>query len=93
MTKVQAMHLVLGFGRDEEHALIAKGEHHQAYQIEHARQQMCYALLESIKNLRTRLDEMTRLEIGEDGVWQYNPYYFVSDGVTRDLVEKFKDKF
>lgn len=93
MTKVYAMHLVLGFGRDEEHTLIAAGKHTEAYQIEHARQQMAYALLDSIKCLRTRLDEMTRLEIGEDEVWQYNPYYFVSDGYVRELVENFKANF
>lgn len=93
MTRTEALSNILNFGRTEQHALIEEGKHHEAYQIEHARKQMLYALVKSIKAVRELLPQMTSYTIDEDGAWEYNPDTFVQDDFARALVEDFAAKF
>lgn len=93
MTKDNALHLILQFGRNEEHNLIAEGKKHEAYQIEHARNTLLYALNKSIKRVREVLEDMTNFAISEHGYRLYNPSFFVADDGVRDMVSEFKSKF
>lgn len=93
MTKTTALYKVLNFGRQKEHELIREGKSHEAYQIEHARNEMIFALSHSIKLLRIRLVLMTTYSIDKEGYWEYDPEYFVSDEFTRNLVEEFMGQF
>ena len=93
MKKDTALFLILNFGRQEERSLLAEGKEHEAYQIEHARRTMHYALLESIKHLREVLKLMTEYTVDERGFWQYSPYFFVMDEYTRKLIVDFIIKF
>lgn len=93
ITKTTALYMILEFGRTQQHDLISEGKHHEAYQIEHARNQMLYALLDSIKSVREFLPKMTQYTYDEDGVRQYDASYFVFDEYTRNLVKEFAANF
>lgn len=93
ITKTTALHKILHFGRTQQHALIAEGKNHEAYQIEHARNQMLYALVDSIKAVRELMPKMTEYIIDANGFWQYDAAHFVSDESTRNLVREFAAEF
>ena len=93
MTKDKALHMILHFGREKEHMLIAKGETVAAYQIEHARITLHYALNHSIKTVRETLDKMIDMSIAEDGTWEYHPALFVHDEETRKMLSDLREQF
>ena len=93
ITKTTALYKILRFGRAQQHNLIAEGKHHEAYQIEHARNQMLYALMDSIKAVRELLPKMTEYTIDANGIWHYDAARFVSDESTRILINEFAAEF
>lgn len=92
LTKSKALYLVLEFGREEEHKLIEIGCKHDAYQIEHARQTLLYALQDSVKEMLRVLDAQITFTVDDNEVWHYDPCYFVADGMTRHLLYAFRNK-
>lgn len=87
MTKSTALYKLLNFGRKEEHELIAQGKNHEAYQIEAARKQLMYALLDTLKHARELLNEMCK-PLGEA-----HPMCYVADDLTRNLLIELKKDF
>ena len=87
MTKSTALYKLLNFGRKEEHELIAQGKLNDAYQIEAARKQLMYALLDSLKHARALLSEMCK------PLNEAHPMSYVSDNLTRDLLIELKKSF
>lgn len=92
MKKQTALYEILEFARSEERNLLLAGKKHEAYQIEHARRTMHYALLQSVKNFKSVLDKMTEYTVDEGGFKHYDPMFFVSDEYARNLVEDFKKR-
>lgn len=83
-TKASALYYILKFGRLEEHALIAEGKKHEAYQIEAARTTLLYALTDSLARVRVVLEGM----ISREDVAK-----FVHDDRTRGLLVELYEKF
>lgn len=90
LTKSKALYLVLEFGREEEHKLIEIGSKHDAYQIEHARRTLLYALQDSVKEMLRVLDAQITFTVDDNEVWHYDPCYFVADDMTRHLLYAFR---
>ena len=88
MTKNAALHKILQFGRDEQTSLIEEGLHHEAYQIEHARNRLLYALIVSIKEVRRVLPLMLEGGETEEAILLY-----VHDERTRALIDRFSREF
>lgn len=59
MTKKDVLYEILKFGKDEQKTLTAQGKLCEAYQFEHARVTLLYALTETIKEVKERLYYMT----------------------------------
>lgn len=77
-------------GRKEEQALLMEGKQHEAYQIEHARTQLLYALVQNgVAAVRELLQKMTYIDA--DG--NYNTMSYVMDDRARDLLAKFYNDF
>lgn len=93
MKKTTALYHIIEFGKIEERKLRSEGKDHEAYQIEHAREVLHFALLKSIKRVRECLDLMTKYTIDKSGVWEYDGFHFVADEFTRELLNEFKKKF
>ena len=92
MKKDTALHHILKFGRKEQIELIKAGHDSDAYQIEHARTILLYALNKSIKRVREVLVEMTSYTIDEKGIWHYE-MQFVADELTRNLLIQLSKEF
>lgn len=90
MTKSILMHKILQFGRTEQQNLIKADKLHEAYQIEHARNTLLYALLKGIKEVKTVLNAQIEYTIDEKGYCHYAPLAFVSDEFTRNLLTEFR---
>ncbi len=88
MTKNIALHKITQFGRSEQHALIEAGKHHEAYQIEHARNRLLYALVVSIKEVRRVLPLMI-----DGGETDEAVILRVADERTHDLLSAFAADF
>lgn len=93
MRKTTALTHILEFGKNEERKLREAGKSHEAYQIEHARDQLNFALLKSIKNVREMLDKMINYTIDGSGFWHYDALNFVQDEYTRSLLAELKKNF
>lgn len=90
ITKTEALHKITKFGRKEEHALLMEGKQHEAYQIEHARTQMLYALVQDgVAAIEDLLRRMTYIDADAN----YNPMNYVMDDRARDLLAKFYNDF
>ena len=87
MKKSTALYKILNFGRKEEHQLIAEGKIHEAYQIEAARRQLVYALLDTVKHARDLLNEMCK------PLNEAHPLAYVADELTRNLLIELKKNF
>lgn len=87
MKRINMLYMVVNFGREKEHDLIARHKFEEAYQIERARQQMIYYLFKhSTKDFKNMLYSMFYYRINEDGHQEYKDGYFVADGTTRLLL-------
>ena len=86
MTKAQALYKITQFGRTEQHTMIEAGNHHEAYQFEHARNQLLYALVNGgVNAVRIKLMQMTTIV-------KDNPFpYVFHDGARALLIEFAKD--
>lgn len=88
ITKREALYKITQFGRCEERSLIEAHRHHEAYQIEHARNRMLYALVDDgIKGVRELLPLMTGAAEERD------PAAYVMDEQTRNLLAEFVQTF
>jgi hypothetical protein len=85
-TKTEALYKITQFGRKEEHDLLMEGKQHEAYQIEHARTQLLYALVQNgVAAVQELLYKMTCIDT--DGM------NYVMDNRARDLLAKFYNDF
>ena len=91
MTKDNALFAINNFGVQEEYQLVRAGRTHEAHQIRCARNDMLYALIESVKFFKKRLDDMIEYTVDESGDRHYNPFHFVADEYTRQLLIEFRE--
>ena len=88
MKRFDVLYSIVSFGRSEERRLIKEGKTHEAYQIEHARNELIYFFDgHTIKELLERIKEMVTYTIDKNGYWIYNAKCFVADEITRDLLK------